>query len=85
MHAGSLLASILKIFTQGDRFASCENIVSRSQASSLPPPVPPARPSPPDMNKRVFLTAGLVYQASYSEGESRYLLYKTKGSHLIIN
>ena len=24
--------------TQGDRFASCENIVSRSQNSSLPPP-----------------------------------------------
>ena len=23
--------------TQGDRFASCENIVSRSQTSSLPP------------------------------------------------
>ena len=66
MHAGSLLASILKIFTQGDRFASCENIVSRSQASSLPPPLPPR---PPDMNKRVFLTAGVVYQASYSEGE----------------
>ena len=24
--------------TQGDRFASCENIVSRSQTSSFPPP-----------------------------------------------
>ena len=26
--------------TKGDRFASCENIVSRSQTSSLPPPRP---------------------------------------------
>ena len=26
--------------TQGDRFASCENIVSRFQTSSLPPPLP---------------------------------------------
>ena len=26
---------------QGDRFASCENIVSRSQTSSLPPPPAP--------------------------------------------
>ena len=50
--AGSLLASIKSLkniycgkkcnypltTTQGDRFASCENIVSRSQNSSLPPP-----------------------------------------------
>ena len=28
--------------TQGDRFASCENIFSRSQTSSLPPLAPPA-------------------------------------------
>ena len=28
--------------TLGDRFASCENIVSRSQTSSLPPPPHPA-------------------------------------------
>ena len=28
--------------TLGDRFASCESIVSRSQTSSLPPPLPPA-------------------------------------------
>ena len=28
----------LLITVQGDRFASCENIVSRSQTSSLPPP-----------------------------------------------
>ena len=44
--AGSLLASILKIFTlgkilqltsmKGDRFTSCQNIVSRSQTSSVP-------------------------------------------------
>ena len=48
--AGSFLASKRSLWekycnyplttTQGDLFASCENIVSRSQTSSLPPPPP---------------------------------------------
>ena len=50
--------------TLGDRFASCENIVSRSQTSSLPPPL--FHPTIYIENKEKFAHSHLIENKVYS-------------------